>query len=66
MLKINSASRNYDGFSEINDEPIVNINGSITEDSLYINVNATNVTAAKANKEDVATDIAQFVETMLS
>lgn len=66
MLKINNSSYNFDGVSEIGGDVAVTINGSVTAESLYINISAADIQAAKAAKADIATDVAEFIETILS
>ena len=65
MLRMNSTSKNFDGTSQIGDDPVVNMNGSITTDNFYVNINATDIATLKANKSDIAADVADFIEAML-
>lgn len=65
MLKINGQSKNFDGTSEINGVTMCSMSGSLSGDSLYVNVNANNIETLEANKNDVLEDITNFIDTIL-
>ena len=65
MLRITNHSQNFDGAIEINGVDIAGINGSVTQDNIYMNFNSYDAAAVKTNKADVAADVSDFVETIL-
>lgn len=66
MLKITNHSENYDGAIELNGKEVAGINGSVNQDNIYMNFNSYNVAATKESKSDVAADVAEFVDILLS
>ncbi len=65
MLQINSTSKNFDGQSLVNEEPIVFLNGSITNDNFYVSLSSSDIDAIKTSKAAVLADIEEFLDAML-
>ena len=66
MLRITNHSENYDGVITIDNDEIAIISGSLTEDNAYANFSSSDITAIKTNVGDVSSDVAEFMQTLLS
>lgn len=65
MLRITNHSENYDGIISVNEIDIAGLNGYMTSDNATVNFNSYDLAAVKANAEDVSSDMAEFMETLL-